>query len=220
MFAWMSWIHLLFPYCCAYVAHSTTRCVQGLAWLWPWSPESFAQRYACTMVGVRMPSASNSRHFVMHLCCGFGCKHNNHNNVYQSFQAKFDCAYKYIYNKHNHVYMHVYANVCMIMHICTHITQSYPDVDVHISSSHLNLCLHMNWNMPTCICTWNCNHANTCTYTHNSNHSSIYAWSCPHMYAHMNVNMLLCVHTVLTSGIVPARACIRSHNHAHVHRYT
>ena len=96
------------------------------------------------MVGVRMPSASNSRHFVMHLCCGFGCKHNNHNNVYQSFQAKFDCAYKYIYNKHNHVYMHVYANVCMIMHICTHITQSYPDVDVHISSSHLNLCLHMN----------------------------------------------------------------------------
>ena len=37
--AWMSWLRLVYPHCCAYAAHSTTWCVQGLAWLWPWTPK-------------------------------------------------------------------------------------------------------------------------------------------------------------------------------------
>ena len=43
--AWMSWIHLVCCYCCAYASYSRTWCVQGLAWLWPWTPKPCVHGY-------------------------------------------------------------------------------------------------------------------------------------------------------------------------------
>jgi hypothetical protein len=53
--------------------------------------------YACTTDGERMPSASESRHFAVCLCCCFGCECSTTNNVSQSLHAKFDCAHKCMY---------------------------------------------------------------------------------------------------------------------------
>ncbi len=39
------------------------------------------EHHACTMDGVRMPSASESRNFMICLCCGLGCECSNHNNI-------------------------------------------------------------------------------------------------------------------------------------------